>query len=47
MDGVVGKACERKPAAREKNFSFISRREFPDAVEDVCGLVSAQHSDWS
>ena len=27
MDGVIGKARERKSAAREKNFNLIGRRE--------------------
>ena len=39
MNRVVGKAREGEVCAGEKNFDFVGRREFPDAVEDVGGLV--------
>ena len=38
MDGIVRETRKRKVAAREKDLSFIGRREFLDAIEDLGGL---------
>jgi hypothetical protein len=43
MNSIVGKASKRKPSPGEKHFNFVSRRESPDAIEDVGGLVSSEH----
>src|SRR5580658_6057674 len=45
MDRVVRETRKRKVAAREKDLSLISRREFLDAIEDLAGLFPSQHPD--
>jgi len=43
MNCVVRKASQGKIPAGKKNLDLVSRRKLPDAIEDVRGLVFAQH----
>jgi len=40
MDRVIRKARQCKTPTRKKNLGFVSRREFPDAIEDTGGLFA-------
>src|ERR1051326_2869316 len=44
MNGVIGKARQRKAPARKKNLYFVRGRDLPDAIKNVASLFFREHS---
>src|SRR5205814_4833770 len=46
MDGVIGKARERKPASREKHLYLVRRGKVANTIENRAGLCLRKHSEF-
>src|SRR5579872_1993729 len=47
MNGVIGKARQRKAPARKKDLYFVRGRDLPDAIKNVASLFFREHSDFA